>query len=232
MFKKVVATSVALASLLSVSVVSADKYEEIACSTDAIFSENSCNQCFDGWIKWEGDTAGQLVDLWVNNTGVDQVMYKELNFQKENLPKMISLNGASWVEDKVANDFWKPTDALNALFDSNSQGFLLKAGQSVNWIETTEGSSYHLEKNTADKWANIGLLVYSLNVSPVLETWELSTDTSTHKECVLFKSGAKSVTPTPKQKPKELPKTWPEHFILLLLLAMFLAFGILRFKKG
>jgi hypothetical protein len=49
MFRKVVASSVVLASLVSgVSNTFADTYEEISCSTDPVFAENSCNQCFNG----------------------------------------------------------------------------------------------------------------------------------------------------------------------------------------
>lgn len=231
MFKKVVVSSILLASIANISMVSADQVKEISCSTDAVFSEYSCNQCFDWWEKWEGSTVGWLSDLWVNSTGVNQIMFKELNFEKWDLPKMISLNKSSWVEDKVADSFWKPTDDLEKTFDKEANGYLLKPGQSVNWIESTEWSSYVLEKNAAEKWANVGLLVYSISVNPVLENGEVSTDQETHKECVLYKSGNTPVIPK-TEKPKELPKTWPEQFFLLLLLAMFLAFGILRFKKG
>lgn len=226
MFKRVVASSVLLASLASISVVNADLYEEISCSTDAVFGENSCNQCFDGWVKAENSTVWGLSDLWINEAGVDRIAYKET----QTMPEMKSLNGAVWSEDKVADAFWKYTSDFDKLLDNEHQGYILKPGQQVTWIESTEGSSYVLSKNTAPKWENVGLLVYTLKSSPILENGELTTDEESHRECVLFKSGD---TPAPViDKPKQLPKTGPEQFFLLLLLAMFLAFGILRFKKS
>lgn len=227
MFKKIVACSVMLSCFAVNSVVNADTYTEISCNTDPVFAQNSCQQCFDGWVKWKDSTVGGLSDLWVNDAGIARVMYEDI----QEMPNMVALNGAEWSEDKVDDKFWKLTDEVKALFNKDHQWFLLDAWKSVNWIETTEWSSYLLAKNPAEKWANIWLLVYTITTNPILENWEVSTDTNVHKECVLFKSGDAPVVPT-KGKPKELPKTWPEQFLLLLILAMFLAFGILRFKKS
>jgi hypothetical protein len=44
MFKKILATSLLLASFSS----SYAATTEIECSTDSVFAEYSCNQCFDG----------------------------------------------------------------------------------------------------------------------------------------------------------------------------------------
>lgn len=227
MLKKVVVSSILLASIVNISSVNADEVKEVACSTDSVFSEYSCNQCFDGGEKWQGSTVWSLADLWKNTTGVNQILYKELQL----MPEMKSLNGASWSEDKVQDSFWKFTDSLEGLFDKDASGYVLKAWDSVNWIESTEGSSYVLDKNSTERGTNIGLLVYSLSLSNILENWEVSTDQETHKECVLYKSGSTPIIPK-NEKPKELPKTGPAQFFLLLLLAMFLAFWILRFKKS
>lgn len=229
MLKKVAVSSILLASLANVAYVNADTYEEISCSTDAVFSENSCNQCFDGGSKSIDSTAGGLSDIWRNQTGVSAVMFEEL----QEMPVMKGLNGAEWSEDKVSDKFWELTPELKALMDQKQQGYVLPANQEVTWIKSTEGSSYVLTKNDAPKGQNNGLLVYSIKVNPILENGEVSTEDSVHKECVLFKSWDAPATPVNKtEKPKQLPKTWPEQFFLLLLLAMFLAFGILRFKKG
>lgn len=231
MLKKVAISSILLASLANVAYVNADNYEEISCSTDAVFSENSCNQCFDGWSKSIDSTVGGLSDIWRNQTWVSTVMFEEL----QEMPVMKGLNGAEWTEDKVSDKFWELTPEVKALMDQKQQGYVLAAWKEVNWIKSTEGSSYVLTKNDAPKWQNNWLLVYSIKVNPILESWEVSTEDSVHKECVLFKSWDAPVSETPvtkTEKPKQLPKTWPEQFFLLLLLAMFLAFGILRFKKG
>jgi hypothetical protein len=38
---------IVLISLLVIATPTYAAYEEIECSTDAVFSENSCNQCFN-----------------------------------------------------------------------------------------------------------------------------------------------------------------------------------------
>jgi hypothetical protein len=43
MFKKLLIT----VSLLAVATPSFAAYTEVECSTDAVFSENACNQCFE-----------------------------------------------------------------------------------------------------------------------------------------------------------------------------------------
>lgn len=232
MFRKVVASSVVLASLVSgASNTFADTYEEISCSTDPVFAENSCNQCFNGWEKAQNSTVGWLSDLWVNSTSAGQILFKEVNdINGAGAPVMKALNGAVWNKDSAEDNFWRYTDAVEKLYDSKQEGYILKAGQKVDWIESTTGSSYELTNNPVAAGQNNGLLIYSLIVNPILENGEVATDTETHKECVLFKSADKPVTPV--NKPKELPKTWPEQFFLLLLIAMFLAFGVLRFKNS
>lgn len=227
MFKKAVMSSILLTSLFSSYIVNADTYQEVSCSTDSVFGQNGCKQCFDGWVKAKDSTVGGLSDDWINDTKLDKLMFEEI----QTMPEMRGLNGATWTEDKVADKFWEYTTDLKALYDEKQKGYVLKPGWKVTWLKSTEGSSYLLTNNPVEKWQNVGLLVYSIASAPILESGEVSTEESTHKECVLFKSGDAPVVPI-KEKPKELPKTWPEQFILLLILAMFLAFGILRFKRS
>lgn len=230
MLKKVVASSILMASLVSANYVNADTYEEISCSTDAVFAENSCNQCFDWWVKSENSPIGWFNDIWKNETGLPVFLFAELN---EDPISMKGLNWAEWEENKIADKLWELTPDLKKLRDDKDLGYVLPAGQQVNWLQATEGSSYLLKKNPVEKWQNNGLLVYTIKVNPILENGETQTNDVEHRECVLFKSWDAPVTPpTPNEKPKKLPKTWPGQFFLLLLLAMFLAFGILRFKKG
>jgi len=47
MVKKLLASSIAIALISSIATVSAAT-TEIECSTDSVFAEYSCNQCFDG----------------------------------------------------------------------------------------------------------------------------------------------------------------------------------------
>jgi len=50
--KKVLLSSIVLLALVT-STASAE-YKEVSCSTDSVFAENSCTQCFDGWTKNDG----------------------------------------------------------------------------------------------------------------------------------------------------------------------------------
>jgi len=46
MFKKVLVSLLFVSSIASISSVSA--YDAVDCSTDSVFTENACGQCFDG----------------------------------------------------------------------------------------------------------------------------------------------------------------------------------------
>ena len=224
MFKKILVT----VSLLVVATPSFAAYDEVECSTDPVFSENSCNQCFLGWEKTQGNNIWLLKDVWMNVTDVDKILYKEEQID----PEMINLDpdNVNWLQSQAWDSFWKYTDAFNALYSDVEEWYVLPAWESVTWIESALSSVFTLEKNTAPKWSNIGLLVYPISTHNILADWEITIDNSEHKECVLFKSwdAAEVVVPT---EPKKLPQTWPAEYILLLILSMILGFGLLKFKS-
>jgi hypothetical protein len=89
-------------------------------------------------------------------------------------------------------------------------------------------SAYKLDRNEVANWGNIWLLVYSLTTGNILESWEVSTDFAEHNECVLYKSWDE-VKQTP---PPTLPQTGPAEYFLLLILAMVLWFGIVKFRNS
>ena len=78
MFKKIVASAIVLSSIVSYSVTNADTYKEISCSTDKVFSENSCDQCFEGWendCQIFGQILLELIQLCI-------LSFKKQNYQK------------------------------------------------------------------------------------------------------------------------------------------------------
>lgn len=228
MVKKVLVSSLIVSMFMStVSFVSA-WYEELDCSSDPVFSEYSCSQCFDWWEKGQNSYIWNLDDVWKNFSSVDQVMYKEL----QKFPEMMNLNTSkvSWDQTPSSEWFWSYTEEFNSLYDEDKAWYVLKAWNEVTWVKSKLGSAYHLSKNEAAKSSNIWLLVFSITSNNILEDGEISVDDWVHKECVLYKSGDEKTVK--KEKPKELPKTWPEQFFLLLILAMVLAFGVLRFRKS
>jgi hypothetical protein len=212
-------------SLFVMTVPSFAAYSEIDCSTDPVFSENSCNQCFDWWAKAQWDNLGLLSDLWSNTTDVQKIVYKEEQVD----PEMVSLDSSnvSWVQIPGSDGFWEYTDEFNALYSDVEEWYVLDAWKSVNWLKSKLSYAYKLEKNTAPEWSNIGLLIYPITTHNILEDGEITIDNTEHNECVLFKSWepTKEVIVT-----KKLPETGPAEFMLLIIVAMILGFGILKFR--
>ncbi len=213
----------AIVSLLVVTTPSFAAYEEIECSTDTVFSENSCNQCFDWGAKMQWDHLGLLSDLWMNVTDIAKLLYKEEQVD----PEMVNLDtdNVNWTMTPNTDSFWEYTDDLDNLYSDLDGWYILEAGKSVTWIQSALSHAFKLETNTAGEWQNIGLLVYPISTHNILEDWEITIDNAEHKECVLFKSWEAAI-----EKPKKLPETWPSEFILLAILAMILGFGLLKFR--
>lgn len=222
MIKK--ALSVITLSLLSVTTYAS--YEEIECTTDSVFSEYSCNQCFDWGSKKQGDNLGLLSDVWMNVTDVDKLLYKEEQLD----PEMNSLDPENvvWNQIPSSENFWTYTDEFNSLYSDLEEGYVLPSWESVKWIETNLSSAYNLEQNTAKAWSNIGLLTYSIYTHNILADGEITIDSNEHKECVLFKS-EEGEEETPEE-PKKLPETGSAEFLLLAIIAMILGFGVLQFR--
>ena len=222
MFKKIL---VLLLVSISFNSVSADN-EEIECSSDSVFSEYSCNQCFDWWTKSEGEYLWLLTDKWINSSSNSTIMYKE----QQDFPEMINLDtdNVEWVQTPWKEDFWEYSEAFNELYSDDQDGYVLTAWDSVEWIKSKLWYAYELERNESEENSNVGLLVYWLLINTILDDWTITWDNIAHKECILYKSWEPSDN-TPDQ-PRTLPKTWPEDFLLLLLIAMILGFWIVKLR--
>jgi len=213
--------------ILSISYISASAYSEVECSTDATFSANSCNQCFDWWSKEVWSNIGFLSDVWVNTTNNDVLLYKE----EQEMPSMVNLwwDATSWSQSPSSTDFWEYSDEFEELYTDEQEWYVLSSGWKTTRIKSKLGFSYSLDTNTANEWENIWLLVFPIVTHKVLSDWEIVIDSTEHKECVLYKSGEETeevVVP-----PKKLPDTWPTEYILLLILAFLLWFGFIKMKS-
>ncbi|MDD5212917.1 MAG: LPXTG cell wall anchor domain-containing protein [Candidatus Gracilibacteria bacterium] len=233
---KKIAFLISLCLMANVAAVSA-AYQTVDCSTSTIFSENSCNQCFDGGEKTTGDNIGMMEDLWKNDSSTDRLIYKE----EQEMPKMVNpvSDKVTWSQNPITDkDFWAFTPELENIYSSGADAYVLKPGASVTWLKSNLGAAYKLDSNKADKGTNIGLLVYPIMTHAVLEDGTPSPETTTHKECVLFKSAdankAPEPTPTPvevKAPPvKALPKTGPAENMLVIL-ALMLTAGVLYYRR-
>jgi len=219
--KKVLLIWVSILAMSFVSVTSA-AYSEISCSTDPDFAANSCTQCFDWGSKSEWDQLWLLTDVWSNGTSKPMYMLKAQN-ELTDAVRMISLNGAAWSYEPTKDGFWEYTPSLEKL-TNDGWFYTLEAWKSVDWIQSKLGYSIKLNK-TAEAWKNIWLLKYTLNVHGD-DAGTPAEATTSHTECVIFKSAGASETPTPKkEEPKKLPQTWPQE-VLLLLLSLLLAGGL------
>jgi hypothetical protein len=203
-------------------------YEEIDCSTDAIFESNTCGQCFDWGTKTGWDYIGLLKDDWVNSSNSSRILYKE----EQKMPNMVNLDTSSivWSQTPWTDGFWEYSSDFDALYSEDEEWYILASGQRVTWLESKLGYAYKLDQNTAPENTNIGLLVYYISTHDILEDWTPSIDDNEHRECVLFKSAWES-EPKEPEVPKKLPETGPTEYILLLILAMLLGFTILRVKN-
>lgn len=210
-------------SLLTMTSTTFGAYTEIECSTDSVFSENSCNQCFDWWAKMQWDHLWLLSDLWMNVSDIQKIVYTEEQVD----PQMINLNSwnVNWLQTPDESNFWEYTDEFNALYSDLEGGYILDAWKSVTWLKSSLSHAYNLETNTAAVWSNIGLLVYPITTHNILDDGEITIDNTEHRECVLFTSG-EAATSTPVER---LPETGPAAY-LLIFLAWILGFGVLKFR--
>lgn len=223
MFKKIIASSIILTATLWISY--ADNVE-VDCSTNPVFAEYSCNQCFTGWAKGQWEYVGFMSDLWVNETTNSKLLYKEV----QKMPEMINLDESkvAWSQVPSSEDFWEYTQDLETIHDEDLQGYVLTPGSSVTWIKSRVDAAYKLDRNEVIKEGNIGLLVYTITSGNIMDDGEITTDFSEHSECVLYTSwDEKKVTP-----PTTLPNTGPAEYFLLLILAMVLGFWIVKFKNS
>ena len=207
-------------------------YEEVQCTSNPIFSANTCNQCFKGEARAEGDNIGLMSDDWINGTNLKQILYKE----EQKYPFMINLSEGlvSWSQTPSSEGFWEYTQEFEDKLDAKEEWYVLAPQEKVTWLKSKLGYAFSLDKNQAPLGDPIGLLIYPIKPHNIMESWEITIEDTEHKECVLFTSGKKEVSAPPVvEKPKQLPKTWPEEgiFIALLALALLAWFWISKFTK-
>lgn len=228
MFKKLVI--IAWISLFSANLVNA--YEEIDCSTNPIYSQNSCNQCFD-WGEVKNDTPiGFFTDIWSNKTTSDKILYKE----EQVMPTFIPLNETKLEQNPQDDSFWQYTSDLEALKSQTLSGYVLPAWKDVTWLKSSDWAWFKMQ-NLPWKSENAWIMIYEIMSHPVNASWVVdATDIESHKECVLYKSGEETVVVPPTESkptpptPKEMTKvqTWPGEVLAVIMLSLLLAVWILN----
>lgn len=206
------------------------EYKEVACTSDVIFSQNSCNQCFIGSEVSVGEKKTDLFDNWKNPSS-DTIFTAIKSEQK--LPELISF-GSTWVPSNAdASKIWTfHTDVSEGFVPNNGiEEFILSPNQEVRFYQTSLGAGYTLESTTKNNGDVVGMLkfpvvYYSQNLSG-----EKSSTSQTHYECVAYPLKKVEPTPAPNtpETPKEITKTetGPAETLVLIIAAFFIAFGLM-----
>lgn len=208
-------------------------YQEVPCN-DAIFTSNSCNQCFDWGKKWVGEKITWLTDTWTNPNSSEQIIYKE----EQIMPDLINIGwaGTVWLSNpKDPASFWKFDDEIvwtNSATNKWLQEYLLEWNKTVWFLEADLGASYALQSTDKSEWSPIGLLKFSINYRDTDNTWKES-EKKLHTECVAYYASAPAPKPvTVKETPKEVTKvkTGPESYVLVLA-TLIISLIFIRFAK-
>lgn len=236
------ATSLTLAAALALVSVSQafalpGDYKEIECSTQAFFSANNCNQCFDGGKVAVGQKVTGLYDTWTNKNASEQIAYKD----EQTYPEIVSLggNGTSWkTTPSDPKLFWKyGAEVLwvDSLTGSGKQEFVLDPSKTITFMEADLGANFSLEKTDKKAGEFVGLAKFPVAFHDVTAAGK-DGPVQTHYECVAFATESAPV-PAPVVKPAPpkatAVKTGPESFLLLALAALLsLSFFAFRRKKA
>jgi len=212
------------------------EYTSVDCSSNAVFWENSCNQCFYWWELKVWDTLSFLDDVWNNETTNRKIMYKE----EQKMPVLKPLNWAEFSKKPNDDTFWEYTSEFEALKDKEFDGYVLPAWQKVSWLKSSMWAAYKLDKES-NNWDYAWILIYDIVSHDILESWEVNMDAKTHRECVAFKAWvwvAKTPTtpkaptapeePKPKQEEMTKVKTGPEKYLIVLMLSFLLWIWIIN----
>lgn len=210
-------------------------YTEVNCSTDPVYSQYSCSQCFNWWEVSKWTNISFLDDLWVNDTWISKIMYKE----EQTMPVMNALNASQLTKMPNTDAFWEYTPEFEALNNKEYSWYVLPAWKTISWIKSSMWSSYLVE-NAPKKWDNVWILVFDVLSHNILENWEIATNDAPHKECVVYTSAESYVPPVveqPAPEPKPVPEqmtkveTGPkEVFFFSVLFAILIAWIVLNRK--
>lgn len=228
MFKKIL-LAIAFAALTT-QAYAWTTYPAVSCSSDAIFDQYSCNQCFNGWtVSVDGFITDQ-VDIWVNNTATEKVLFKE----NQSNPVLYPLNNATFIKHPDDESFWQFAPQLDQLYLDSIGGYVLTPGQEIEWIQSTDGAAYKATSVPA-KGQNTAILVYDLKENPMVAGVP-ATQPTTHKECVVFVSGE-----TVENKIPEIPiepgnptdvETGPELYFMVIIVALLGGLIVMRRKTA
>lgn len=205
------------------------EYKEVACSSNTIFSQNSCDQCFIGSSVKVGERLSGLFDNWTNTTSDYLIAVKD----EQKLPNMVSFGSVWTPSSSDESKMWKSSPEITWVPGaSGKEEFQLIPSQKVRFNETDLGAGYTLTSTEKKNGDIVGLMrfpvtYYTMDMSTVTR----STTPQTHYECVSYtlNKPAEPVKEKPKPTPPEATKTetGPTETLVLIVAAFFIAFGLM-----
>lgn len=208
------------------------EYKEVSCSSDVVFSQNSCNQCFVGSTVSVGEKKADLFDNWKNQT-TDTMFIAVKSEQKK--PEMISF-GSNWVASNAdESKMWVYHTDVSEAFIPASNGneeLSLNPGQELRFYQSALGAGYTLESTTKNNGDVVGMMRFPVvYYTQDISGGERSTTSQTHYECVSYTLKKEETPPTPvtPKPPKDITKTetGPAETLVLIVAAFFIAFGLM-----
>ncbi|MDQ1344326.1 MAG: hypothetical protein QG650_1046 [Patescibacteria group bacterium] len=228
------AAALAFASISQAFALPGD-YKEIECSTQAFFTANNCNQCFEGGKVAVGQKITGLYDTWTNKNATEQIAYKD----EQVYPEMVNLGGEGVSWKNTPSDpatFWKyGTEVLwvDSLTGTGKQEFVLDPSKTVTFMEADLGANVSLEKSDKTAGEYVGLMKFPVAFHDVNDAGK-DGPVQTHYECVAFASDAVAAPAAPKPAPvppkATAVKTGPESF-LFVALALLLSLSLVAFRR-
>lgn len=209
------------------------EYKSVSCSSNASFSVNSCDQCFEASTKVGVRLTG-IFDNWTNPTANILVAYKD----EQKTPNLVKFGNSTWTSTPIEDSkIWKySSDIVWTTSGSGARSqVVLSPGSKVKFLESDFGAGFTLDKTDKKNGEVVGMLRFPVVYHSVDLQTATEASATTHYECVAYKLDAPTVAPTGTGAPEVKPttptdvtktQTGPET-LLLIAAAFFIAFGMM-----
>ncbi len=173
-------------------------YAEVSCTSQAFFTANSCNQCFDGKGIKEKERAGggNMYDVFANPNaagGAQYVLYEDEHIQSVAGISIVNLGGAGTQWSSTGAE-WKISKEIMFVTDSggtnpNRKVYFVAPGQKVKVTESVLGAGYQLISSDKVNGDYVGMVKFPVAYHEVVGGTEGAK--KTHYECVAYKLDGK-----------------------------------------
>lgn len=210
--------------------ISLGEAKSVSCTSDAAFTSNTCDQCFEAPSIKVGQRLTGLFDNWINSTSTIFIAYQD----EQKTPNMIPFGATTWTSNPAdETKIWKDGSDIAWVPSAtgNRKQYMLPANQKVRFVESDLAAGYTLSKTDRKNGEVVGMIRYPITYH-VLDAAGTEGAAKTHYECMTYKLSAPTVTPTNPTKPTTpaevtKPQTGPAETLILIVAAFFIAFGLM-----